>query len=73
MRIDLNKNFFSRGLKYKKKVFLLFPRYIEGYIIWLEYVWKHYSWEYDKTLLLPRVVKKFNYYSRILYEKKECE
>jgi hypothetical protein len=66
MKIDLNKKLFMRGCCGQDKVFLIFPRYIEGYIIWLDYVWKHYSYEYDRDLILPRVRKKYYEYSRII-------
>ena len=68
MELDLDKNRFSARAVGHDKVFLYLPKYIDGYLVWLQYVWKRYQYQFDDWALFPRYKKKT--ISHIRFEQK---
>jgi len=39
-------------------VFAYLPHYSEGHIIWLENIWLKYQYQWNHSMLFPRVIKR---------------
>jgi hypothetical protein len=73
MEWNIDKLRMSKNAVGHDKVFLYFPKYIDGYLVWWQYAWKRYKIEWNGNALFERYMKHTIGYMRFQPEKKKIE